>query len=650
MIDPKIAEQTDSALRDRDRLEGALLDADIVPLVLAQAQLSGDLSLLEEVAPYITGPWSFEESIPEQYRHRIRRGLVEALEGYSAVEDTSTYANSDLRQLMSLGVGQPVSNEYVPLLLEEMNFDAKDSRAATWQGGRPDEAADFSVTIIGAGLGGICAAIRLKQLGIPFIVLEKNASLGGTWLENSYPGCGVDTPNHFYSFSFNPKHDWSRHFAQRDEILGYIRDTAQKFGILQDIRFNTEVTLASYDEAACVWHIEYQDGTVIGQHESNAVISAVGQLNRASIPRIPGLSDYKGPMFHTAEWDHSVDLKGLKVVMIGTGASAMQAGPTIAPEVEKLTVVQRTPHWTIHNPNYDKDVSPGTTWAIEHIPFYEKWLRFRLFWASSDGFHDSLRVDPEWHQPDVSLNAANHDMRERLVAYAKQELGGDETLLAKVIPNYPPYGKRMLRDNNWFKMLKRDNVELTTGSVDRITEHAVVLEDGTTLEADVIIMATGFSASRMLAPMHIAGRDGVTIRDVWGDDDPRAYLGITVPKFPNFFVTYGPNTNLAHGGSIIFHLESQVRYITQALVNMIENNISEIEVRGDVHDRYNTEVDAACRAMVWSHPRVTSWYKNKDNRVTVTSPWKLKDYWSLTHEFSPADYEQKARVRADVEA
>jgi 4-hydroxyacetophenone monooxygenase len=229
-------------------------------------------------------------------------------------------------------------------------------------------------------------------------------------------------------------------------------------------------------------------------------------------------------------------------------------------------------------------------------------------------------------------------MREMLEAHVREELGGDEALFRKVIPGYPPYGKRMLRDNHWYRMLRRENVTLETDRIARVEPDAVVMQDGRRHEVDVIILATGFQASKMLWPMEIIGREGRSIRDLWGNDDPRAYMGMTVPGFPNLFVTYGPNTNLAHGGSIIFHAECQVRYIAQALREMLENDIAALEVRQEVHDAYNEKVDAACRNMVWSHPGVTNWYKNARNRVTVTSPWRLLDYWKMTREFRSEEY------------
>jgi 4-hydroxyacetophenone monooxygenase len=546
--------------------------------------------------------------------------------------------------MMSAGVGQTVPEAYIPLLLEETCLNDTDSRTVHW---RLDNVfvQNFNVVIIGAGFSGLCMAIRLKQLGIPFEIIEKNHDVGGTWLENEYPGCAVDTPNHFYSYSFNPNEKWTRHFSRRDEILAYIGSTTDRFDLRPHIRFGTEVTTAAFNETTQRWQITTRstDGAT-ETTEATALISAVGQLNRPSIPPIPGIDRFRGPLFHTARWDRMVDLTGKRVAIIGTGASAMQTGPSIAPNVARLLVFQRTRHWAANNPNYHREVSAGNRWAIEHIPYFAKWMRFQLFWAGSDGFHQSLKVDPNWTQPENSLNEANFRMRQMLIEHIRNELDGDEDLLAKVIPPYPPYGKRMLRDNYWYRMLRRPNVDLVTDAIDHIGKDSIVMTDGTEHKVDVIIMATGFHASKMLWPMDIKGRGGRSIRDAWGDDDPRAYLGITVPGFPNLFLTYGPNTNLAHGGSIIFHAECQVRYIAEALREMIENGHTTLEVRPEVHDEYNRRLDDACRNMVWAHPGVTSWYKNRHNRVTVTSPWTLLEYWNLTRHFVTEQYTTDTRL------
>jgi 4-hydroxyacetophenone monooxygenase len=631
-----------AAVRDEAALRSALAEADIAPMLMVLVQLSGDLEILEEVAPHIHGAWSFLQSVPEPLKQKVRDRLVATLQEYVASDRaTPPLPPPDvLQRMMSAGVGQPVPEEYIPLLLEEMRFGDEDGRAVRWHGDRrkpPLE--EFKVVVIGAGFGGLCAAIRLQELGIPFEVLEKNADVGGTWLENAYPGCAVDTPNHFYSYSFHTNSKWTRHFSRRDEIRAYIEDVTQSHGLRRHIRLNTEVAAAVFDESAGRWSVTARGAD--GETRSigcNAVIGAVGQLNRPSIPKIQGMDDFEGPLFHTACWDSSVDLENKRVAMIGTGASAMQAGPSIAPDVAHLRIFQRTPHWAMNNPNYHQTVLPGNIWALEKIPYFSNWLRFQLFWSSSDGFHASLHVDPAWTSPAISLNEANQRMRELIVDYVRGELGGDEDLLAKVIPGYPPYGKRMLRDNHWYRTLVRENVTLETDPISHITADSIVMKDGTVHPVDVIILATGFQASRMLWPLDIRGRDGRTIRDDWGDDDPRGYLGITVPRFPNLFLIYGPNTNLAHGGSIIFHTECQVRYIVQALREMIERGYATVEVRQDVHDQYNHRLDEKAQSMVWAHPGVTSWYKNNRNRITVTSPWRLLDYWAMTRHFVPEDF------------
>ena len=634
----------EAAVRDEAALRSALVDADIGPMAMTLAHLSGDMALLDEVAPHIQGGWNYMQTVPEPLKQKVRDALVEVLKGYAASGRTpqEVLPTGTLVHIMSGGVGQPIPPEYVPLVIEETRFGSNDTRALRWRvdkGRLPLD--EFRVVIIGAGLSGICAGIRLKEAGIPFVILEKNDTPGGTWFENDYPGCGVDIPNYFYSYSFFTDFAWSRHFSKRDEILAYLQEAVDRFGIREHIRFEVEVSSAVFHEEG-LWHVTYHGGDGRdGRSEktlANAVISAVGQLNRPAVPTIPGLDDFSGPRFHTARWDNSVELAGKRVAMIGTGASGMQVGPTIAPEVEKLTVFQRTPHWAFNHPNYHKTISAGMKWTLDHVPFYAKWYRFSLFWAASDGIHASLKVDPDWPKESGAINRANQTMREALIGHIASELDGDEALMAKVIPEYPPYGKRMLRDNHWYRMLKRPNVELVTGRIDHIAEDGVVMDDGSSHPADVIVFATGFQASRMQWPMDIRGRGGVTIREVWGDDDPRAYLGMTAPGFPNLFFAYGPNTNLVHGGSIFFQAECQVNHIMQALREMIEQGHSTIEVRRRVHDDYNERVDQACRSLSWGQPSVNNWYQNKTHRVFANSPWRLVDYWEMTRDFDPTDY------------
>ena len=627
---------------DEMKLRQALKDSDIVTLAMVYVQLTGDTALLPEIAPCVRGPWDYSVTMANEQQDDIRERLIAALKDFAASgrEIPAPPSASILQQMMSTSVGEHVSDDYAAMMTEELALHVDDPRGVEWRAKPSAEVlGDFPVIIIGAGMSGILSAIRLKEAGIPFTIFDKNDTVGGTWYENRYPGCGVDTPNHFYSFSFEPSHIWTQFYSKRNELYSYLEDCAAKYDLRRHIQFNTEVVSAHYHEAATHWQVVVRDadgGTKT--HVAKAVLSAVGQLNRPRVPDIPGLDSFGGPVFHTARWDQDCDLKGKRVAMIGTGASGMQAGPTIASEVGNLTIFQRTPHWVIANPNYHRDVNDGKKWVLEHLPFYGRWYRFQLFWGYSDGIHASLQIDPDWHLPEQSLNERNERFRQNMTKHMRRELDGDEDLLAKVTPSYPPYGKRMLIDNHWFKMLTRDNVELVTNGVERIEPGVIITSDSVRYEADVIIMATGFHAQQLLSPIEITGRAGANLRDIWGDDNPKAYLGMTMPKFPNLFVLYGPNTNLGHGGSAIFHAECQVRYIVKSLRNLIEGGHASMECRQDVHDEFNDRCDAAHAKMVWSHPGMNNWYRNADGRVVSNSPWRLVDYWSMTAEPDFKDY------------
>jgi 4-hydroxyacetophenone monooxygenase len=542
--------------------------------------------------------------------------------------------------MMHISVGQTVPGEYNAVFREEAGFDQRDYRAVPWRKAvSPQQLADFHLLIAGAGFSGIGMAIMLKAAGIPYTIIEKNADVGGTWLENRYPGCGVDTPCHFYSYSFEPNPEWSSFFAKRDEILQYAVHCADKYGIRDAIRFNEEVVEARFDETNSRWRVRTRDaGGRQHDYVANVFVTAVGALNRPAIPKISGLSDFAGPTFHTAAWRADVDVRGKRVALIGTGASGMQTGPSIAPDVSQLNIFQRSPHWAIRHPLYHASVSDEVKWTIRHVPYYVSWFRFQLFWSASDGFHRTLHMDPTWSMPDISLNSDNHRMREELIAYIESRIGDRPDLLAKTIPPYPPFGKRMLRDNHWYDMLKRPNVELVTDKIDHIERDATVTTDGKRYATDVIVLATGFEARRFLGPIEVFGRGGQRLRDIWGDEDARAYLGITVPDYPNFFIIFGPQTNLGHGGSAIFHSECQIRYAMDGIREMIEAGAKSIECRRAPFEAYNVKVDNALSKMVWSHRGMTNWYKNSKGRVATNSPWRLVDYRNMTARLDPADY------------
>ncbi|HMJ10293.1 MAG TPA: NAD(P)/FAD-dependent oxidoreductase [Polyangiaceae bacterium] len=483
--------------------------------------------------------------------------------------------------------------------------------------------------MIGAGMSGLAMAVRLKQSGVAFTVLEKNADVGGTWFENTYPGCRVDSPNHSYSYSFEANHDWPLYYSTQDVLLGYFKRVSERRELRSHIRFGTEVEEAVWDEAAGLWRVRVR--TADGASETllaNALISAVGQLNRPKFPDIPGRERFAGEAFHSARWNHDYDLQGKRVAVIGTGASAFQFVPEIAGRVRELLLFQRTAPWVMPTPNYTDPVPEGMKWLLQHVPNYERWYRFWLFWLSADGLRPYVTADADWQGSPRAIGANNDMLRKMLIGYMRMQIGDKPELLAASIPDYPPGGKRMLRDN----------VRLISQPITAIEEHSLRTQDGVTHEVDAIIYGTGFAASDFLEPLRVVGRDGRALSEHW-DGDARAYLGMTIPSFPNLFVMYGPNTNIVVNGSIIFFSECATHYIAGCLELLLRSGQRSLEVKREPHDSFNHRVDAENTRMAWGAPQVSSWYKNKKGRVSQNWPFPLIDYWSATRAPDPDDYE-----------
>jgi 4-hydroxyacetophenone monooxygenase len=622
----------------KKKLREAVRCANLPTLVMVLFQLTGERKWLQD--PYRptrpTGLSAHDHGgFSEDVQRQIRDAAVEAIERWAAGKTAAVPAPRGqlFVEMLSACMGEPVPDEFEHMMAEEMGF-------APGPAHRPEtnRAAQFQVVIIGAGVSGLLAAWQLRKAGIDHIVLEKNQDLGGTWLLNTYPGCGVDTPSYLYSFSFL-QHDWSTHFAKRGEVFGYLKDMAERFDLVRSVRFGTEVRSAVYDAATQLWTVTTRGAAGNEQRiVANAVITAVGQLNVPSITDIPGIEQFGGPIFHSARWPDGLELTGKSVAVVGSGASAMQIVPAIADRVAKLTVFQRSPQWIAPSSDYFGTIPEDVHWLIARLPYYHRWYRLRLAWTFNDKVHSSLQVDPEWPYLARSVNAVNDGHRKFFTRYLRKHLDGRPDLIRKALPDYPPFGKRMLLDNGWFQAIKKPNVELVNQAVTSITATGVHTASGEEHAADVIVLATGFQARRILTQFDVLGRRGLPIREVWGDEDARAYLGICIPGFPNLFMMYGPNTNLGHGGSYILIAESQIRYILDLLCKMIERGIGAVECRPDVHDDYNRRVDEAHAKMIWARPGITNYYKNARGRVVTNSPWRHVDYWWMTHESDLSDF------------
>jgi 4-hydroxyacetophenone monooxygenase len=357
------------------------------------------------------------------------------------------------------------------------------------------------------------------------------------------------------------------------------------------------------------------------------------------MPDLNGASDYKGAQFHTARWPADLDLADKHVAIIGTGASAMQIVPEIAERVASLTIYQRSAQWVRPIPRYQDAIPGGAKWLLKHLPLYASWYRFTMLWRYGDGLLPSLRIDPDWPHPERSLNRANDRHREDMTRHMEQELAGRPDLIEKCLPSYPPYGKRILLDNSWFKTLLGENVSLVTQGIDCLDETGIRTADGQHRAADVIVYSTGFKMTEMASRLNISGRGGVQLADVWADENLTAYLGITVPEFPNFFIMQGPNTGLGHGGSAIFQAECQANYIAGCLENIFANDLVSMDVKPEPLADWVAKVDAEHEQMIWSHPGMSTYYRNKAGRVFSVIPFRLVDYWGMTRKPDLADYE-----------
>jgi 4-hydroxyacetophenone monooxygenase len=637
-LDVWVEEPTDNA-----RLSQAVEAADLRVLLMALFHRTGDHKWLR--SPYLPQRdvrlvAEFDAGLPPDIQHEIRTAAVAAFADHSepAISDPG---DALMLTMMQVCLGEKVGAEYAPLMREDLRFVSKDVGLEISAETREAPGVIPDVLIVGAGVSGIAIAAQLGRLGIPYQIVEKSSEVGGTWWDNRYPGCGVDTPNHAYSYSLGTRPKWTRYFSLRDEIEAYVIQSAVEFGVREKVEFATTVVEATWDEKRSGWVVTTEkagEGRVT--RFVRVLISAVGVLNIPKFP--PGLdvSAFSGEVFHSARWpDHATPefLSGKRVAVIGTGATAMQLVPSIADSVRELTVYQRSPQWSRAIDGYRSEIDAESQWLFEHVPYYLEWFRFTMWWRYGDGLLRHLRRDPEWPHPERSMNRVNDRHRQEMTDFIASELDGRPDLLAKCLPTYPPYGKRILIDNGWFRTLTKDNVTLVTEAVDEVTGDGVRI-GGVERQHDVLIFATGFETSQLTARLNVTGRNGRRLELEWAGDNPSAHLGISVPGFPNLFMMLGPNTGLGHGGSTIFMSECQARYISSCLVHMAEQGLASVEVDQVVHDEYVASVNAEHAELIWTHPGMTNWYRNKAGRITALLPWRLVDYWSMTHDPNWPDF------------
>jgi 4-hydroxyacetophenone monooxygenase len=627
-----------------DVIAAALRDVSVPALCCSLVHMTGNLSWVGDLTlPKLAGSGEYQCGLTQAEQDEVRARALPVIAAYrDGGCEPYPLSREDLLKMMSFLATTPLDGVRLgTMLLEDLQYDGADARAIAWGDEIPAEVkADAPVLVIGAGESGILAGIRLRQAGLPFTIVDKNEGPGGTWWENRYPGARVDVGSHQYCYSFEPSHHWSEYYCRHPELRAYFADVVTKYGLSTHCRFGTTVDSLVWDEQSARWNVTISGPAGSESLHARFVISAVGSLNLPKLPEIPGMNDFKGPSFHSTRWPEELDLSGVRFALIGAGASGFQIAPTIAPEVRNLTIFQRTAQWMIPNPLYRSPVPAGDRWAQRHLPFYARWFRFLQTYPGMSVELATYRSDPTYpHLDGYAVNETNAERRRLLEGWIRSQLGDRVDLIEKSIPDYPAIGKRVLQDDGfWLRSLKEPNVELVRTPIERITDNGVITTDGELREADVICYATGFKHNDFLASMSVIGRGGADLREQWGDE-PTAYLGVTMPNFPNLFAVYGPGTNLAHSSSLFFHSEYQVGHAMDAIHAVLSAGAREIEVREDAHDKYAEWHQAEISQLVWAHPSVKhSHYKNPAGKVYTLSPWAVDHYWELTRHFDPGVY------------
>jgi cation diffusion facilitator CzcD-associated flavoprotein CzcO len=475
------------------------------------------------------------------------------------------------------------------------------------------------VAIVGAGFGGLGMAIRLKQEGNDdFVLIERGDDVGGTWWANSYPGCQCDIPSNLYSFSFACNPDWDRAYPMRDDILEYLRGCARSFGILPHTRLGCDLLAATWVADAQRWELE----TTTGPLAARVLIAAPGLLSEPSTPELPGIERFEGNAFHTASWDHSDDLTGRRVALIGAGATAVQVVPEIQPRVGRLHLFQRTPPWVI--PHTDHPVAERMRELYRRAPFMQRLSRAGIY-ALRESMAYGITRDRRWLKAQ-ELNA-------RLQLRRQVE---DPELRARLTPDYEIFCKRIILSNRWYPAIQAPNVDLVSSGIEEVREHSVVDGDGVEREIDTLIYATGFKPAELPIAERIRGSDGSSLAEVW-QGSPQAYLGTTVAGFPNLLFFYGPNTNLGHS-SIVYVLESQFAYALDALHTMRRLGAAEFEVRPEVQEAYNQELQERLADSVWNTGGCGSWYFDRNGRNSIQWPGFTFEYRRRTRRFDAESY------------
>ena len=633
-------------------------------LLLAAVHVTRDTSLLDRYGDRVVGnsPIRAATDSPDQRtdspeaRAELIELLVEALSNHDQPDYLSV---EDLKDLDLLGrmsdvaAGQPVPKTHLAMNLQQGGLEP-DRRAITPTKTPPRT---LNLAIIGAGMTGLDAAVKAADRGFDFEVYEMESGVGGLWWSQTYPGVAVDTPSMVYSLSWEVTPGWSRFYPLGDEYRAYLIGIAEKYELTDHLHFNSEVTRMEWLDAEQVWELtifssaDHTTRTV----RAAAVITGAGHLNRPKYPDVKGRESFAGESIHTASW-RDVGLAGRRVAVVGVGAAGVQVISSIANEVGHLTVFQRQAHWISPNRLGDGIVSDSERWLRSHLPYYLQWSRLALFAQVNSISHRMNLVDEDWRKTHpLSISPVNDGLMQMSLKYINDTFGEGSELAKKLTPDFAYGGKRPVRDpgdfepGGYYYALSQPHVDLVTAALTRVVPEGIVTADGNLVELDVIIWATGMTLD-WLSPIQIVGRDGVILNDVWADNNPRSYLGGTVPGFPNLFVNDGPNTGVATGGAgHNFMTETVDHFIFECLQLMVEGKATSIEVTQEAHDAHNERLEEAMAGLIWTYEHdADTYYRNQAGRIILPSPFPPEVYWEMSQ--IPAASSFLLRMPASLES
>lgn len=596
-------------------------DPELVSMTLSSKPIRGGALMMKTVA----------DSELEKLKEKAVRLLAKG-----PLEPAPPPSREETEELLKVFAGRELTNAQLRFAVEQLGFedfprDVKASNVA------PATLSALRVIVIGGGIAGIAAAVQLKRLGIPFLVLERQPDLGGVWELNNYPEARVDVSSFVYQFTFEKNYPWKDFFAPRDETKRYLHFVANKHGVISSFRFNTAVKAARWDETNASWTVTSEDahGNTT-DHIADFVITATGLFATPKIPAIDGIETFRGKMFHTTAWDHDFDYRGKRVAVVGTGSTGVQLTRAIAKEASQLTVFQRTPNWIVGIDGYRAHVPPEARFLLDALPYYWNWYCFSHFDAALQ-LQNAQAIDPEWKAKYGGVNESNDMLRKTITSYIQDQLASRPDLIEKCVPSYAPMGRRLVVDNGFFESLLRPNVELVTGGIQQITPNGIVDSTGAERAFDLIVLGAGFHVEKYLYPIEFSGRDGMTLDKAWDKDGPRSYLGLTMPSFPNLFMMYGPQSQPRSGGFYAW-AEIWARYSVSAIVETIASGHRIAEIREDVFDEYNVRIDEAAKNLIWETEGAGSYFNNRFGRSQIHIPFATEEYHEMVAELELSDF------------